>query len=249
MRYTIDMKKRGAAEKYVYDVMDRLDPSGINTARYKKLFASMSDSKFENFIRSMFEDPNINFTLEIKEFERELKMEQIEKAAEFMHVPLEEYVILPHISKSQEKPMVTKEKCLTGYYIDKRMEQMNNKKNSTSTHIDERSATTGQVVGHDKNGRSSDQENIALTVIGAENILREINGFRADGLQRKNYAYAQIAQTGSCSLEDIENHAGIEDRLALETVDVYYMTMGLATDLITPGNLLISTVKKGDSKK
>ena len=64
--------------------------------------------------------------------------------------------------------MVTKEKCLTGYYIDKRMEQMNNKKNSTSTHIDERSATTGQVVGHDKNGRSSDQENIALTVIGAE---------------------------------------------------------------------------------
>lgn len=144
--------------------------------------------------------------------------------------------------------MVTKEPCLTGYYIDKRMEQMNNKKNSTSTHIDERSATTGQVVGHDKNGRSSDQENIALTVIGATNILREINGFRADGLQRKNYAYAQIAQTGSCSLEDIEEHAGIEDRLALETIDTYYMTMGLKTDLITPGNLLINTIKKEGNK-
>ena len=33
------------------------------------------------------------------------------------------------------------------------------------------------------------------------------------------------------TLEDIEEHAGIEDRLALETIDTYYMTMGLKTDL------------------
>lgn len=245
MHYKIDIKKRKAAEKLVYSVMDALDPSGTNTNRYKKLFDSMSDAKFENFMKCMFDDDNIDFTLEIKEFERELTIEQVEKAADFLGIPLEEYIILPHISKTQEKPMVTKEPCITGYIIDKRMEQTNTKKNSTSTHIDERSPTTGQVVGHDKNGRSSDQENIALTVIGATNILREINGFRADGLQRKNYAYAQIAKTGSCSLEDIEAQAGIEDRLALETIDTYYMTAGLGTDLITPSNLLISTIKEG----
>jgi hypothetical protein len=243
------MSKRAKAEQLVYSVMDALDPSGTNTNRYKKLFGTMSDAKFENFMKCMFDDENIDFTLEIKEFERELKIEQIEKAAKVLGIPLEEYVVLPHVSKSQENPMVTKEKCITGYYIDKRMEQTNTKKNSTSTHIDERSATTGQVVGHDKNGRSSDQENIALTVIGATNILRELNGFRADGLQRKNYAYAQIAKTGSCSLEDIESQAGIEDRLALETIDTYYMTAGLGTDLITPSNLLISTIKKGEEKK
>lgn len=249
MHYKIDMSKRAKAEQLVYSVMDALDPSGTNTNRYKKLFGTMSDAKFENFMKCMFDDENIDFTLEIKEFERELKIEQIEKAAKVLGIPLEEYVVLPHVSKSQENPMVTKEKCITGYYIDKRMEQTNTKKNSTSTHIDERSATTGQVVGHDKNGRSSDQENIALTVIGATNILRELNGFRADGLQRKNYAYAQIAKTGSCSLEDIESQAGIEDRLALETIDTYYMTAGLGTDLITPSNLLISTIKKGEEKK
>lgn len=245
MQYKINMSKRKAAEKLVYDVMNKLDPSGTNASRYKRLFSSMSDSKFENFMKCMFDDDNMDFTLEIKEFERELKIEQVQKAADFLGIPLEEYVILPHISKTQEKPMVTKEKVITGYYIEKRMEQTNTKKNSTSTHISERSATTGQVVGHDKNGRSSDQENVALTVIGAENILKEINGFRADGLQRKNYAYAQIAKTGSCSLKDIEEQAGIEDRLALETVDTYYMTAGLGTDLVTPSNLLISTVKKG----
>lgn len=245
MTYKIDMSKRKQAEQLVYKVMDILDPSGVNTARYKKLFGTMSDAKFENFMKCMFDDDNMDFTLEVKEFERELKLEQVEKAAKELGIPLEEYIILPHISRSQDKPIVTKEPCLTGYYIEKRMEQTNTKKNSTSTHIDERSATTGQVVGHDKNGRSSDQENIALTVIGATNMLREINGFRADGLQRKNYAYAQIAKTGSVSLEDVEANAGVEDRLALETIDVFYKTMGLTTDLITPDLLLLSTIKKG----
>ena len=55
----------------------------------------------------------------------------------------------------------------------------------------------------------------------------------------------QIARTGTCSLEEIEEAAGIEDRMALETVDVYYKTMGIQTDLITPDYLLISSVKKG----
>ena len=245
MTYKIDIKKRKSAEKLVYDVMNALDPTGTNTNRYKKLFSTMSDSKFENFMKCMFEDDNMNFTLEIKEFDREVNLDMIEKAAKILGIELEEYVILPHISMSQEHPVVTKEKCITGYHIEKRMEQTNSKKNSSSTHIDERSATTGQVVGHDKNGRSSDQENIALTLIGGTNILKEINGFRADGLQRKNYAYAQIARTGECSLEDIEANAGVEDRLALETVDVYYKTMGIQTDLITPDLLLISSVKKG----
>lgn len=245
MTYKIDIKKRKAAEKLVYDVMNALDPTGTNTNRYKKLFSTMSDSKFENFMKCMFEDDNMNFTLEIKEFDREVNLDMVEKAAKILGIELEEYVILPHISMSQENPVVTKEKCITGYHIEKRMEQTNSKKNSSSTHIDERSATTGQVVGHDKNGRSSDQENIALALIGGTNILKEINGFRADGLQRKNYAYAQIARTGECSLADIEENAGIEDRLALETVDVYYKTMGIQTDLITPDLLLISSVKKG----
>lgn len=245
MKYKINLSKRKQAEAKVYSVMDALDPSGTNTKRYKRLFSTMSDSKFENFMRCMFDDDNMNFTLEIKEFEREVTIEQIEKSAKILDIPLEEYIVLPHITMSQENPIVTKEKCITGYHIEKRMEQTNTKKNSTSIHIDERSATTHQVVGHDKNGRSSDQENIALTLIGATNILKELNGFRADGMQRKNYAYSQIAKTGSCSLTEVEEQAGIEDRLALETVDVYYKTMGIQTDLITPDYLLISSVKKG----
>jgi hypothetical protein len=245
MNYKIDIKKRKAAEECVYKTMDILDPSGTNTNRYKKIFSTMSDSKFANFMKCMFDDFNMNFTLEIKEFEREVDIQKAEKAAKYLGIPLEEYVILPHLSNSQEHPVVTKEKCIVGYHIEKRMEQTNTKKNSTSTHISERSATTGQVIGRDKNGRNSDQENIALKVIGANDIARELNGFRADGLDRKNYAYAQIAKTGSCSLEDIEAQAGIEDRLALETIDVYYKMMGIQTDLITPDLLLISSVKKG----
>lgn len=245
MNYQIDVSKRKKAESLLYDVMDALDPSGTNRKRYQKMFATMSDDKFKNFAKSLFEDSNMNFTLEIKEFEREVTIEQVEHGAKLLDIPLEEHIILPHVNMDQDNPIVTKERVITGYHIEKRMEQTNTKKNSTSTHIEERSATTGQVVGHDKNGRSSDQENIALTVIGAHNILKEFNGFRADGLQRKNYAYAQIAKTGACSLKDIEEQAGIEDRLALDTINVCYMGMGLQTDLVTPDLLLINSVKKG----
>lgn len=240
-----NMGKRSEVEKLIYKVMDALDPSGVNSKKYRTMFSTMSDTRFEKFMSDMFEDDNINFTLDIEDFERELTLENSEKAAKILNIPLMERVIMPFSNMDREHPTVTKVPVFVGYHIEKRMQQMNLKKNSTSIHISERSATTGQVVGNDKNGRSSDQENVALTVMGADNILKEINGFRSDGLQRKNYAYASISKNGYCSLEEAEAQAGIEDRTALNTVDVFYTGMGIKTDLVSPDLLLVSTAKKG----
>ncbi len=46
----IDIKKRNQAEQLVYDYFAIVDPSGKNTQKYRELFASMSDSKFEEFM-------------------------------------------------------------------------------------------------------------------------------------------------------------------------------------------------------
>ena len=54
------MSKRKEAEKLVYDVMNALDPSGKNTERYKKMFANMSNTEFESFMKSMWEDDTLN---------------------------------------------------------------------------------------------------------------------------------------------------------------------------------------------
>lgn len=241
----INLAKRAEAEKLVYDYMDIVDPSGKNTKMYKDFFSTMSDAKFEKFMKQMFDDFSMNYILDVEDYERGVTIESAEKALKFLGVPVTEYLIMPHLNMDTTRPIVGKQKVVVGYDIEIRMQQTNHKKNSTSIHIAERSATTGQVVGNDKNGRSSDQENMALVVLGADKILAELNGFRADGLGRKNEAYADIARTGVCSVDKVEANHGVEDRTALNTMDVFYTGMGIKTDLVTPDLLLVSTAKQG----
>ena len=79
--------------------------------------------------------------------------------------------------------------------------------------------------------------------MGMMNSLREFNGFRADGLQRKNFAYSQITNTGSVSLADVEAQAGIGDRTMLNTIDALYLGMGIKTDLVDESLILNKTAK------
>lgn len=241
----INLSKRKECEQLLYKVIDALDPSGENSKAYKQMFATMSDAKFSNFAQSMFADDNINFTMTMIDFEREMKLEKAEKAAKILKIPLEEYLIEPHINMSVDHPISTKEKCIVGWHIEKRMEQTNRTKNHASIKASERSAITMQVVGHDKNGRSTDKENSGLMVLEAENIAKELNGFRADGMRRKNAAYASIATKGYASLEEIEEAGGIEDRHTLQTVDTFYKGMHIQTDLISKDLMTPYTARKG----
>lgn len=241
---TIDISKREEAEDILYRVMDKLDPSGTNTAWYRELFSTMSDKKFKEFMTDMFNEFNLNFILQTKDFERELDLESCEKAAEVIGVPLEEFVIMPFENMDLEHPEVTKYPVIVGYHNEGRPQQTNAKKNSTSIHNTQRSAITGQVVGNDKNGRSSDQENMALTLLGATNILKELNGFRADGIKRNNFAVAQIATTGQCDLDEIEEHGGIEDHTTLNTVDMMFLGMHIKTNLVSSDYILLDGKKE-----
>lgn len=241
---TIDISKRKDAEAILYKVMDALDPTGTNTAWYRELFSTMSDKKFKDLMMDMFNDFNLNFILQIKDFERELTLEHCESAAKVLNIPLEEHLIIPFANMDKEHPVVTKYPVIVGYHNEGRTQQTNAKKNSTSIHNTQRSAITGQVVGDDKNGRSSDQENVALSLLGATNILKELNGFRADGIKRNNFAVAQIATTGQCDLDEIEEHGGIEDRTTLNAVDMMFLAMHIKTDLVTPNYILLDGKKE-----
>lgn len=236
---TIDIAKRKEAEQVLYDALDELDKSGENTAHYRALFSSMSDKKFKELMVDMWNDDNMNYVLQIKDYDRETDLAACERAAKVLGIPLEEDVIMPFENMDKEHPIVTPYPVLTGYYNVGRTQQTNAKKNSTSIHNTQRSAITQQVVGDDKNGRSSDAENVALTLLGATNILKELNGFRGDGIKRSNFAVSQIATTGQCDLDEIEAHGGIEDRATLNAVDMMFMGMHIKTNLVSPGYLLL----------
>jgi hypothetical protein len=147
--------KRKQIEEKVFKTMKLLDPQGYNTKHYEELFSSMTDAQFSKCINNLISDEDNNFTLELTPFENnhvDLKIDDIKKAADYLKVPLDEYIYLPFVNP-EGKPVRSREKTPVGYVHMKRLEQILSKKNAYSFDISERNQKTGQVTGHDKNGR------------------------------------------------------------------------------------------------
>lgn len=228
----ISKTQRKQMEDLIYKVFSALDPSGVNTDKYKSMFSGLSDQEFEKFFDKFFKSDDY-FILDVVDYERDLTIDHIEKAAAIMNVPLFERVIMPHVNMDKDNPVVTQYEVPVGYVHKKRTQQTVTKKNTTSTEIAVRSALTGQVTGKDKNARDSDSENFSLTTLGANNILRELLGPRADDMVMKSEMYASIAQKGFVSLDTLTND--VSNKITLNALDAYLIGMGLKSDLVTDG--------------
>lgn len=234
--------RRKNMESLIYKFFTAIDKSGVNTKHYKDIFEPMSDNAFNSYFRDFFANEDKYLILTIVDYERTIKIPDIERAAKVLNIPLYEYVYMPHINHDKERPVVTIRPVPVGYINIKRTQQTIAKKNGLSTNIDARSAITGQVVQHDKNGRESDLENIMLTSLGLTNTLKELNGPRADDLVMKQQMNQSINTKGYVSLSDLDDR--IENKTTLNTVDTYFLGMGLKTDLVTKGLKTISTIRK-----
>lgn len=227
----MDKNKRKKIEKLVYDVFSALDPTGANTERYQDMFGKMKDVEFDKFIKELLSNEDNYLILDIADYERDMRMENVEAAAKVLDIPLYEYIVMPHVNGDKENPVVSKFPVPVMYLHMKRMQQMVNKKNSTSIESSKRNMLTGQVTGEDKNSRSSDMENLNLVAINADNTLKELLGPRADDNVMKNEMLQQIALTGNVTLSNMTND--LENKTALNTLNVFFTGMGFRTDLIT----------------
>ena len=235
---TLKHSTRIEMEKFIYDVFDRLDPTKINTDFYKSFFSKMSDKEFDDFFDSFFKDENAYLTWTIETFENDARMENIEKAAKFMNVPLFEHVI--YYGEDKNKPLVTPYPVPVGYFHEKRVQQTAIKKNSTSIDVNARDAKTNQVINDDKNSRQSIDENYCMMTFGTEKGIKEFMSFRADDSVMKEEAYNQIRENGYVALQDLPDN--VENKAAINMVDVYLICQGIKSDLITPGYLLKKTM-------
>lgn len=230
---------RAYIEKLIYDTFDALDPSGANTDKYKALFSGMSDTEFEKYMKNFLKDDSENFTLDIVEFEHGLKFQYCEKAAKVLGIPLMEYVYMPHLTMDKKRVVVSKEKCLVGYINAKRTQQLVHKKNGLSISNDRVSAVTGQVVDKDKNARDSDIEAALLVSLGADKILQELHGPRADDPVMKRQMNQSIATKGYVLLDELENLP--TNKVTLNTINTYLLSMGLKSDLVSDTYILPKT--------
>lgn len=230
-------EKRKYVMNYMTSIYDILDPSGTNTKMFKDKYKNMSDEEFSKAMESfLFNDKIKGFYLEIVEFERDLSLENIMKCAEMMHVPLFEYVATPHINGSTENAIVTPEPVPVGYIHGKRTQQTLLKKNSGSIHNTKRNAKTGQVIGDDKNATNSNVETYSMIASGARNALRELMGPRADNPVARNEMLNAINKDGYVSLEELSNNQ--EDKVAINSLDVYFTMQGFRTNLVFPNEVI-----------
>lgn len=233
------VSNRAYIEKLIYDVYDQLDPSGTNTEKMKALFQPMSNQQFEKFMKSFLANDDENFVLDIVEFEHDLKMSYCENAAKVLDIPLMEYVYMPHLTMDKSKVVVSKEKCLVSFINAKRTQQFVYKKNGLSISNEKLSATTGQVVDKDKNARDSDIEASMLVSLGADKILQELHGPRADDPIMRREMNQSIATKGYVMIDELTNSP--VNKVTLNTVNTFLLSMGLKSDLVTDTYILPKT--------
>ena len=223
-------EKRKVVMEYLDKFFNTLDPSGANVKLYHEKFDHMSDQQFDQYFRKFLNDDKQNFYLEIVEYERDLKIEDIEKCSELTGIPLFERVAMPYLTHDFNNVIVTPQPVAVGYIHEKRMPQTLMKKSAASIKTDKRNPLSGQVVGDDKNARNSDSEVYSLATLGANAALKEFLGPRADDMRAKNEMYAEIAKNGYVSMENLTDD--VYNKVALNTFDMYFLMQGLRTNMI-----------------
>lgn len=223
-------EKRKVVMDYLDKFFNTLDPSGANAKLYHEKFDHMSDQQFDQYFKKFLNDDKQNLYLEIVEYERDLKIEDVEKCSELTGVPLFERIAMPYLTMDKNNVIVSKEACPVGYIHEKRMPQTLMKKSAASIKTDKRNPLSGQVVGDDKNARNSDSEVYSLATLGANAALKEFLGPRADDMRAKNEMYSEIAKNGYVSMEDLTDD--VYNKVALNTFDMYFLMQGLRTNMI-----------------
>ena len=119
----ITPEKRAKMEDLIYKFFTAFDKSGTNTNYYKELFGVMSDKQFEQYFDEFFKNDKAYLILNIVDYEHSITMEDIERAAKVIKIPLFENVYTPHITMDKEKVICTKEPVPVGYLNLKRTQQ------------------------------------------------------------------------------------------------------------------------------
>ena len=264
----LSAKNRKKVEKLITDTLNKLDPSGINAKKYQDKFKSMNDKEFLAFFKKIEDDDTNHLYVENDLYgKNQITMDSIEDAADFLNLPLEEYVFIKHKSKDGE-PIRSVERVPVMYVHLKRMQQLLSKKNISNVDITSgnvRSRITGGLNSTSKSGRFTDSDVQALisvtseTSVNVENIngdnfeiapiMQELLHLRGDNNDLRTKLAQQISFAGDASIIEIAAMSQGDDGYkstgqATHTLNIYYLGAGMKTDIVDRTYLT-----KGGSKK
>lgn len=230
-------EKREKIEKLVLDTVKILDNKKMeNYKRYQILFKTMSDKDFEKWASNIGNELDNTITMYQLPYE-EMKISQIKSAANYLKIPLEEYIYYRHTNPDGIRSKIP---VPVGYVHIKRVQQLLSKKNRYAFDNEEVSLKDGQVKSDSKVASLSEPETLSLAAINANKAIEEFLGPRSDNQEKKNEMYKNIARDGFVALEDLEEN--IETSTTLNTINTYLLGSGIVSDLVTSGLKTLYTV-------
>jgi len=115
--------RRQKMETLITRFFNAMDESGKNTKYYKDIFESMSDNEFKKYFDGFFKEETAYLVLTIVDYEADLTLDEIERAAKVLGIPLFEYVYTPHLTMDKDKVVMTQSPVPVGYLVIKREQQ------------------------------------------------------------------------------------------------------------------------------
>lgn len=212
----------------IFKRMDELDPSGYNSAMYRKYFDSLSDKDFVEFMRRMKDEEDFNLFFEVGLLDKKAAptLNKIKALAEKYKIDLREFVYFPY--KNPDDPgnaPISATPIPVLYTLVRPLQQMLDKKNSMSSNTDSVNILTGQVTGKSKAASLSNMQTISLTTSGQLKAVKEMLGPRSDDNVSKMKMLESIESQGDYDIDDIELHS--EDKQSLETLRIMLIGAGL----------------------
>lgn len=238
--------KRVAFEKKVFDLMDKFDKSGYNSARYKDYFNSLTNKEFDEFVNKLLL-PQYNLHVELSMYGKDSKnkpptFEEIEKIGKSVGIDLMEYIYMPFANPANpDEPVVSVTKVLILVLLVRRMQQMLSKKNSLAGDTSSFNPLTNLVNADSKAASLSDTQTNALLTTNQTESVAELLTMRADDEKAEERMLNEIASNGECHLHQESLRAS--NKQTLRFTHTYLMAAGLVTDILKN----TSKVKAGES--
>jgi hypothetical protein len=218
--------RRKAAEDFVFDLMNRQDPSGYNTNYYRKMFEGMDDETFTKWMTQMRDNPHAKLILYTIPLKVEIDVQASLNTAKFLGIEVFERLRI--WDPVEQRHVLTPERYIILRMYVRRLKQYLMDGLSVPDSDRRLNPLTNQVVGVDKASAFSYPQAQMIAEKGLNKTLHEIMTIRGGNIEAYAKMKGQIEENGEASTDVIDDTSGVQSAQTLRT---FLEGMHLVTNL------------------
>lgn len=218
---------RKAAEAVILENIEEMLPGGENKAIYANMFAAMSDSEFEDYIKAL-KDGSKRLAVVAPNFGKsKLSLERNFALAKKLNHKFFQRVWVP--AKNGNRSYLSPVPYLVVDLPLRRQAQLLQKKISIPEDNNSVDDFTGQPTGKSKGAKISYPEVQVIAAMGLDNCLQELLKYRGGDERGFNAMNTVISRTGRVDMKTIAPYAG--GVKSTKTLDQFFRAMHLKSTL------------------